>query len=369
MNGTQPLSGMRILDLTSLLPGPLATLMLAEAGAEVLKVERPGIGDAGRVSRLGAQGENIEFAMINRGKSSMALDLKADRDRLIELAKQADVLVEQFRPGVMDRLGLGYAALSAINPRLIYCSITGYGQTGPMAKAAGHDLNYVARTGMLAISVDSDGLPVMPQGHFADIGGGTFPAVVNILMALLQREKTGTGCHIDIAMCENSFAWMRRGLAPVLAGRKPPEPGRYPHAGGTPRYAIYPTADGALSVAGLEQPFWNCFCDLIGLDAVERDDRADAEAVRGHVARRLLTRTADQWMEIFAGEDVCVEKIVGLEEAVKDPHFEARGVFAKRIALHDGTTIPALPVPISPQFRSDETTGYPELGGQAGFTG
>ena len=200
---TQPLSGITVLDFTTLLPGPLATLMLAEAGAEVIKIERLG-GEAVRAYPPLRGGASVIYALLNRGKRSLELDLKeaAARTRLTPLIERADVVVEQFRPGVMERLGLGYETIKAINPRIVYCSITGYGQQGPRAGEAGHDLNYMGNTGLLSLAPGPMEAPVVPPALVADIGGGSMPAVINILLALRQRDLTGEGCHLDIAMAD-----------------------------------------------------------------------------------------------------------------------------------------------------------------------
>lgn len=366
----QPLEGIRVLDFSTLFPGPLATLLLAEVGAAVVKVERPGGGDPGRAGRspLDEDVAEIDFALLNRGKKSVVLDLKTPDGCAAarRLATEADVLVEQFRPGVMARLGLGYEALRELNPRLIYCSISGYGQNGPLANVAAHDLNYMARSGMLGISVDASGKPVLPQGQIADVGGGSFPAVINILLALMQRRQTGRGCYIDVAMAENTFAWMRRVLAPVLAGHPPTPPGSLSSAGGSPRYGVYLALDGvALSVAANEERFWTRFCDLIGLSATERNDKTDPVGVKALVAARLATRTGEEWERVFFGEDVCVERVRGVDEALKDPHFLERGIFSRKLRLHDKRLVPALPVPLSQQFLSDLEDGYPALGDTA----
>src|SRR6187402_93024 len=193
-----PLAGIRVVDFTTLIPGPFASLILSEAGADVIKVERTG-GDDLRAYGPYTDGASIPFALLNRGKSSRALDLKqaADRAAALALVDQADVLIEQFRPGVMARLGLGYDALAARNPRLIYCSITGYGQTGVRAATAAHDINILADTGMLSLVAGADGLPALPPVPIADLAGGTYPAVINILLALRRRDQTGLGCRLD----------------------------------------------------------------------------------------------------------------------------------------------------------------------------
>ena len=256
-----------MLDFSTLLPGPLATLLLAEAGAEVVKLERPGSGEDMRhyAPRWGK--ESASFALLNRGKKSLALDLKdpAQRDVLTPLIAEADVLVEQFRPGVMERLGLGYAALAEINPRLIYCSITGYGATGPKAQTAGHDLNYLGDSGLLSLSHGDGAKPTVPPLLAGDIAGGSYPAVINILLALLQREKTGRGTHLDVAMSENLLPFAFWALAEGQVTGQWPGSGDSLLTGGSPRYQLYPTADGRLlAAAPLEDKFWQNFCDIIG---------------------------------------------------------------------------------------------------------
>jgi crotonobetainyl-CoA:carnitine CoA-transferase CaiB-like acyl-CoA transferase len=362
---TAPLAGLRVLDFTTLLPGPLATLMLADAGASVVKVERRDGGDPGRANRPAREGMSLQFALLNRGKKSIAADLKdpADRAAVLALAKEADVLVEQFRPGVMDRLGLGYAALKRENPRLIYCAITGFGQDGPLAQVAGHDLTYLARAGMLSLTDDGSGVPSLPCGQIADVGGGSLPALSSILLALIRRQATGEGCFLDIAMTENVLAWMPRSLAPTLVGDAPPLPGRGRHTGGSPRYAIYRSADGvAFAVAPLEEKFWRRFCELIGLDPALRDDSADAAATRAGVAACLLGRSATEWEQVFAGEDVCVERVRRVDEALADPHFAARNVFGREVELPGGSRVPALPVPLSGGLLDDTLAAAPALG-------
>src|ERR1700716_1571476 len=209
----QPLSGLVVLDFTTLLPGPLATLMLAEAGAEVIKIERPG-GEEMRGYAPHHDGESAFFSLLNRGKKSLVLDLKSGEGHaaLSPLLARADILVEQFRPGVMDRLGLGFEAVRAINPRIVYCSISGYGQSGPRAEEAGHDLNYIGNTGLLALNPGPS--PTVPPALVADIGGGSFPAVLNILLGLRQRDLTGAGCHLDIAMADAMFTFAHRPRVP-----------------------------------------------------------------------------------------------------------------------------------------------------------
>jgi len=361
----QPLSGVLVLDFTTLLPGPLATLMLAEAGAEVIKIERPGGEDARRGSPP-FDGVASGFALLNRGKQGLVLDLKdtSGRDRLMPLLIRADVLVEQFRPGVMDRLGLGYDQVRKINPRLVYCSITGYGQKGPRALEAGHDLNYIGATGLLALQPGPGDRPVVPPGLIADIGGGSMPAVINILLGLRQRDATGQGCHVDVAMADAMFTFAWLALAVGQATGRYPGPGELRTAGGSPRYQLYPTRDGKLLACGaLEQKFWESFCATIGLPAKFIDDRADPTGTKAAVAAIVIGQTADHWRPKLAAADCCATIVSSLEEALRDPHFVERGLFAYSVAGPSGATMQALPIPVDPEFREepDKVKGLPEL--------
>ncbi|HYH28981.1 MAG TPA: CaiB/BaiF CoA-transferase family protein [Pseudonocardia sp.] len=357
----RPLSGIRVLDFSTLLPGPLATLLLAEAGADVLKVERPGVGDEMRtyVPRLGASSAN--FALLNRGKRSVVLDLKdeGDRARARSLATGADVVVEQFRPGVMDRLGLGYARLSAAHPGLVYCSITGYGQEGPRAQRAGHDLNYMAEAGLLGLVQDTRGAPALPPVLAADIAGGAYPAVINILMALQGRASSGRGAHLDLAMTGN-LATLGYWVQATHAGSGEwPAPGGELLTGASPRYQLYGTADGRfVAAAPLEERFWRRFCELVGLPGDERDDAADPAATIAAVRVRIAARTAADWEAVFAGEDVCCAVVATPEEAAAahppDPAHRVTG---------PGYDVPALPVPLAAGLRPTRSAlPYPGLG-------
>lgn len=357
MNGGttfQPLAGLKVVDFSTLLPGPLAALMLADAGAEVIKIERPGAGEDMRAYEPKLGDDSVNFVMLNRGKQSRALDLKnpADNAAARALVAEADILVEQFRPGVMARLGLSYEELSAINPGLIYCSITGYGQTGPKAHLAAHDLNYVGDAGMLSLVVDRDGTPMIPQITLADIGGGSYPAVINILLALMERAKTGRGRHLDISMSDNVFPFLYWAMGNNLAGQSVRPSGELV-TGGTPRYAIYRTRDDRfIAAAPIEDKFWTTFCGFL-----EIDESAD----KAMVAAAMATRDADEWMRLFEGRDVCCSIVRSVAEAMQDEHFIARGRFARRIAVA-GTTIPGLPLPTINDYRDpNEVASAPLL--------
>lgn len=362
---SQPLAGIRVLDFSTLLPGPLATLMLAEAGAEVIKIERPESGDEFRSFEPKFGDSAVNFALVNRGKRSIAIDLKGPNAlaRLRPLIERADIVVEQFRPGVMDRLGLGYEAMSAINPRLVYCAITGYGQTGPKAQVAAHDLNYLAESGLLGLSAGADGAPIVPPALIADIAGGAYPAMINILLALRERENTGRGCKLDVAMADNLFTFMYWALGNGQAAGKWPSPGGELITGGSPRYQIYRTRDGrSLAAAPLEQKFWENFCEAIELAPQWRDDTRDPRGTMDAVAKCVASRTSAAWRDRFMGKDVCCAIVASVEEALADPHFRVRGLFARRLAA-DGREISALPVPVNPAFRGKAVVlGYPALG-------
>jgi len=367
----RPLTGIRVLDFSTLLPGPMATLMLAEAGAEVIKVERPNGGEALRSDQPRFGDTSVPFAMLNRGKRSIALDLKASDAvaRLTPGLRSADVLVEQFRPGVMERLGLGYAAVREINPRIVYCSITGFGQDGPKAQVAGHDLNYQADAGLLGIAAGSDGAPVVPNALVADIAGGAYPAVINILLALRQRDHTGQGCRLDIAMTDGLLPLLYWGIGIGAATGHWPRPGAELLSGGSPRYQIYPTSDGRhLAAAPLEDKFWHNFCEAIGLAESLRDDRRDPQATIRAVREIIAARSASDWSARLSGLDVCCNVVRSVEEAMRDAQFQARGVFRRSVVDAQGEALPAVSMPIDEALRDPRTElRYPRLGESNGL--
>lgn len=361
------LAGVRVLDFSTLLPGPMATLFMAEAGAEVVKIERPGKGDEMRsyIPRWG--GDSTNFHLLNRGKKSIALDLKSpqERERLRPLIETADVVVEQFRPGVMARLGLGYDDVAAIKPDIIYCSITGYGQSGPRMLQAGHDLNYQGDTGLLALSHGTADSPVIPPMLAADIAGGAYPALINILLALRQRDRTGEGAYLDIAMTDNLFPFLYWAQGEGQSTGKWPGNGDSLVTGGTPRYRLYPTSDGRMAaVAAIEQKFWEAFCEAIELEPdLRRDDHDPAATIAG-VAKTIRARPASEWAAVFEKADCCCSIVRSLKEARQDPHFIARGAFSSEVEGPDGRRMPALPTPVAPIFRAGlhDVAQAPELG-------
>lgn len=354
----QPLSGITVLDFSTLLPGPLASLMLAECGATVIKIERPG-GEDMRGFPPAFGETSAPFASLNGGKKSIAIDLKQpDALALLKpLIAEADIVLEQFRPGVMARLGLGFEALRAINPRVILCSITGYGQTGPRAQEAGHDINYQARSGLLSLATKPDAPAPLPPPLVADIAGGAMPAMLNILLALRQRDLTGEGCHLDIAMADGALTFAWYGLAEGAATGTYPQGGQGLLTGGSPRYRLYATSDGRfLAVGALEQKFWDVFCQVVGLDPVLRDDCRNPEATGKAVADLIAAKSAQHWREALEPRDCCCTVVAGLAEATADPQFAWRQNFAQQSQERGGMRLPSTVLPIAPMFRAASET-------------
>jgi len=331
---TQPLAGLRVLDLSRLLPGPYATLVLADLGADVIKIEAPEGGDYLRWMPPLTGKVSWAFFALNAGKRSVAIDLKKPEGvaALRTLAKQADVLVESFRPGVMDRLGLGYATLAADNPRLVYCALTGFGQTGPYRDVAGHDLNYMALAGALGLGGPVDRPPQVLPVQVADISGSLW-ALVAILAALQARNMNGQGRFLDVSMTDGVTGFLTAALAPhVGSGAAPPVRGADVLTGGQASYNVYATSDGGfLSVAPLEPKFWLTFCQCVG--RTEWLKRQFDPSLKAEVAALLATRTRAEWEAIFAGTDACVEPVLSSAEIAKHPLHVARGMLIESEGL------------------------------------
>jgi alpha-methylacyl-CoA racemase len=324
------LAGIKVLDWTRLLPGPFATMVLGDLGAQIDKIEDLQGGDYLRhIPPLVGDTSSI-FLALNRGKRSARLDLKkpSAREAFVALARHYDVLVEQFRPGVLDRLGVSHAALLEANPRLVVCALTGYGQTGPLAKRAGHDLNYLARAGVLGFQGPVDGPPAVPAVQMADIGGALW-SVIGVLSALAEREKSGRGQVVDVAMIEASmsFAVASFGLG---FGGTPARRGDEPLTGGIAPYATYATKDGrAVALAALEPKFWLGFCAGVGIEAelealIPGPHRA---AIKARLAAIFLARTRDEWAAFGEAHDCCLEPVLEPHEIASDAHHVARKTF------------------------------------------
>jgi crotonobetainyl-CoA:carnitine CoA-transferase CaiB-like acyl-CoA transferase len=327
---TLPLTSIRVLDLTRLLPGPYCTLLLADFGAEVIKVEDPKLGDYARWGDPKQGEESAFFLSLNRNKKSVGINLKSDQGKKIflNLVKTADVLVESFRPGVMDRLGLGYTRLKEINPKLVYCAITGYGQDGPYVDMPGHDINYLSYAGALEIQGERNGKPVVPAVQIADIGGGALMAAVGILMALMARNQTGRGQFVDISMMDGVVSWLQTVIPDYLATGTVKRRGELRLSGGRACYGVYETADQRyLSVGALEPKFWEVFCreigrtDLIPLLEAPLDEQ---ERMKIEIQAIIKTKRLDEWVAVFAGKDTCVAPVLNAEEMMRDPQVVHR---------------------------------------------
>ncbi|MBA3451883.1 MAG: CoA transferase [Deltaproteobacteria bacterium] len=326
------LTGIRVLDLSRLLPGPFLTMVLADMGADVVKIEDPRVGDYLRALPPGKGGIAGRFLAINRGKRSLALDLKnpVARDAFLEMVRKADVVVETFRPGVMVKLGLSYETLAAANPKIVLCSISGFGQTGPYADRAGHDLNYIALAGVLAMGGEADGTPGMPGVQIADLAGGSLWGATAILGALVGRHRTGKGAHLDISMTEGALALLAAEIGNMDCGARPTR-GKETLNGGVAGYSVYKTKDDRyLAVGALEPKFWIALNTTIGRPPNVAEivgKPADQAKTRGELAAIFATKTAAEWNEILGKHDCCVEVILETGELPDHPLHRAREVF------------------------------------------
>lgn len=361
-----PLTGLRVLDLTRLLPGPFAGQMLTELGAETLKIEEPGAGDGARTLPPLVNGVGQLFLATNRGKRSVALNLKSPggREALLRLVDHADILLEGFRPGVMARLDLAYETLLARNPRLIICAITGYGQAGPYSQRAGHDLNYLGYSGVLAHLARRGEAPPLPGAQFADIVSGTLMAVIGTLAALVARGVTGRGQVVDVSMLDGSFALVPVLIGTLQSGLGEPIPGEGILTGALPSYSIYETADGRyVTLGALEPKFWEEFCRRVGRDdlAPRHTPRnaADRDEVVSEVAALFRTRTRDAWLALLADADACVGPLNTMTEALADPQVQARGVITPG---QDGMAPMLRSVPLLSDTPARLLGGAPALG-------
>jgi len=360
------LEGIKVIDFSTLLPGPLASLFLSETGAEVIKIEKPGVGDEIRLSNPQWGEQSVSFSLLNRGKKSLSLDLKDPKNLkiLIPILKEADIIIEQFRPGVMKRLGLDYESVKKINQDIIYVSITGYGQYGPKSMVAGHDLNYIGNAGLLSISMGRENDTVVPPALVADIAGGSYPAVINILLALRKRDLNKEGSYIDLSMTENLFPFMFWGLGSGFAHNKWPGNSDGVLSGGSPRYNIYKTSDGSyVAAAPLEDRFWNKFCEAIELPKKFIKMQNDQEKVIKEIRKIIGQKEKNYWLDVFNKADCCCSIVKSIEEAINDNHFKVRKIFENKIINNLGEEIPALPIPVDMQFRKDQKrASAPSLG-------
>lgn len=320
------LDGILILDLTRLLPGAVATGWMRQFGAEVIKIEQPGVGDYART--LLSKGENPTFTATNRGKRSIALDLKTPggKQAFQRLAAHADIVMEGFRPGVMDRLGAGWETLRALYPTLIYVSLTGYGPDGPYAALAGHDLNYLSLAGVLDLIGPAQGAPVVPGVQIADLAGGSMQAVIGMLLALQARQRTGQGQRVDISMTDGAAALLTVPLAAYRATGSVPRRGSETLSGGLACYCVYEAAGGTyISVGALEAKFWATLCRELGVPELIDDQmkpQPRQSEMKAVLAARFREKTAEEWFQLLGDKECCVTPVRTVAEAAADPHFQ-----------------------------------------------
>lgn len=331
------LAGFKVLDLSRLLPGPFCSMLLADLGADVVKVEDPKVGDYIRWWAPKVGGNSGFHVVLNRNKRSLTLNLKASegKDIFKRLAAEADVVLEGFRPGVMDRLGLGYEALKDINPRLVYCAITGYGIDGARSQRAGHDINYLALNGVLSYS-GKDGSPTLPGVQIADVGGGGLLAAFGIVTALLAREKLGKGQLIDISMADGAMAWNCLRWGSYLADQKVPSPGDDFLNHGFACYNVYETQDGRhMSLGALEPQFWKVFCGVVGHPEWNQPNYFEPgphqRVLQSEIAQLFKQKNQAEWIELFATVDCCCEPVLNLMEVMDDPGMKARGMVVEMV--------------------------------------
>jgi crotonobetainyl-CoA:carnitine CoA-transferase CaiB-like acyl-CoA transferase len=337
----QALEGIRILDLSRLLPGPYCTMMLGDLGAEVIKIEEVKTGDPTRQSppKTGTQG--AAFRQVNRNKKSLAVDLKnpRGRDLFLKLCETADVVFEQFRPGVVDRLGIGYGTVAEINPCIVYCSLTGFGQDGPHRDRSGHDLNYLALSGVLGLTTDDRGKPAMSGTQVADLAGGMIAGFA-VLAALLAREKTGRGQYVDVSMFDVMVSMLPIAGAQYFAGKNFQVGDKFILSGAYPFYNVYETSDGAwMTLGALEPKFWANFCTTVGRSELIGKQFSEGEARQAlfeEVKTIFKSKTREEWIEVMRDADCCCEPVLSLGEAFAHEQTRARDLVLESSSTTDG---------------------------------
>jgi alpha-methylacyl-CoA racemase len=344
-----PLNGIRVLDLSTLYPGPLATMMLADLGAEVIRLEHPDHPDKVHLLPPFLGRESAAYLTLNRSKRSLALDIGKDEGRRIffDLVRRADVVTEQFRPGVMDDIGIGYDKAVTFNPRIIYLSITGFGQDGPYRQKAAHDINYISLTGLLS-QVKKDNQPVLPAFQMADVAGGSYMALIACLVALWHREKTGKGQRVDVAMADAILPLLTLQLSQYWRSEEGSQVIN-PFDGSFPFYGVYECADGKhVSLGALEQKFWVHFCQMVNKPEWLSSQFAvgeDGVRIRGEIAALFKQKTRDEWLKLSEVHDICLSPIHELEDLEKDPQLRSRQMIIET-EHGDGLKLKGIGVPI-----------------------
>jgi len=354
----RPLEGVSVLDLSRLLPGPLASLVLGDLGARVDKIEDTAGGDYLRVMPPhlgeGADATSSAFLALNRNKRSAVVDLKKPEAKamFLRLVRSYDVLLEQFRPGVLERLGLSHQTLLEANPRLVICALTGYGQTGPLAQRAGHDLNYLARAGVLGQQGPADRPPAVPGFQLADVSGGLY-AVIGIMGALMERARTNQGQIVDVAMIETAMPFAMAGFGLLFGGQNLAR-GNEALTGAIAPYQTYATKDGgAMSLASLEPKFWMQFCAGVGrqVDMSDLMPGPHQDELKAALAKIFADKTREEWIAFAQERDCCLEPVLTPAEAMKDPHLVARKMFFELTTKTWGA-IPQMRTPLTPTDRT-----------------
>ena len=331
------LSDVRVLDLSRLLPGGFCSMLLADLGAEVLKVEDTGMGDYIRWAPPYHEGaedssKSALYLALNRGKRSIRVDLKSDGGKqvLLRLARDYDVLLESFRPGVLERLGVGYEALKKENPGLVYCAISGYGQDGPNRDRSGHDMNYLGLNGLLGLTGETEGPPIQSAGQIADLGGGALMAAFTILAALHERDRSGEGQFLDVSMTDGSLAWLAMSAAEYFASGEPPRRGRLNLSGGIICYRPYACKDGHVTLGALEPKFWKAWCEGVGRDdLIESQFQPPGSDAHRDVEAIFMERTREEWRQFASEHDCCLEPLLGLDEALDSELVSEREMVAE----------------------------------------
>lgn len=352
-----PLEGIKVLDLSRLLPGAFCSLMLADFGAEVIKIEDTEKGDYSRWVHPMLSDTMLEetisayFAVLNRNKKSIKLNLKTKQgtEVFLKLAESADIVLESFRPGVMDRLGIGYTKLKEINPRLIYCALTGYGQNGPYKNLPGHDINFLAIAGILGMQGIRDGPPILSGVQIADIGGGTLMALSGILLALIAREKTGKGQFVDIAMLDGAISWLAQHAGNYFGNHIEPQRSKMNLNGGYACYNIYEAKDHKyLALGALEEKFWAEFCKAINREDLIEKQYLEEEQLKiiEELQAIFHQKTSAEWLEYLKSYDTCITSINTLGEALSDPQVIHRNMVTKIRDPHTGKEMYQLGNPI-----------------------
>jgi alpha-methylacyl-CoA racemase len=349
MAGEGPLSGIRVLDLTRLAPGPFCTMILGDLGAEVIKIEEPGPPTGRRAQQAGAAGVQMPtggfggspFNALNRNKKSICLNLKspAGKQIFLRLAQRTDVVVEEFRPGVAQRLGIDYETLSVRSPRIIYCAVTGYGQDGPYRNVVGHDLNYIATAGALSILGRRDQAPTIPHNILADYAGGGMHGAIGVLAALVARQQTGRGQYVDISMLDGTILLLAQTFSTYFATGHIPKRGETMLDGGLPHYNAYMTKDGKyITIASLEPWFFANLCRALGReDLIPHEFNPEKrDEIHKFLENTFKTKTRDEWFEILGKSDICVGRMLALDEVGDDPQVRARRMIVEMEAAGAG---------------------------------